>query len=50
MKPLGWIAVFTIVWLFFGLVGVAAVLVGLWLQRRYVHTIPNPPNPARRNR
>lgn len=34
MRPLRWIALFGAVWLFFGLVGVAAVLVGIWLTRK----------------
>lgn len=35
MKPWQWIATFGVVWMFFGLVGVAAVLVGLYLMRRF---------------
>lgn len=30
-----WIVTFGIVWLFFGVVGVAAVLAGLYLMRRF---------------
>jgi hypothetical protein len=33
MTPIRWVLTFGLVWLFFGLVGVAAVLVGLWLMR-----------------
>ena len=36
MRPLKWIALFGVIWLFFGLVGVAAVLIGIWLQRRFL--------------
>ena len=36
MSPLRWILVFGAIWLFFGLVGVAAVLVGPYLQRRFM--------------
>jgi hypothetical protein len=35
MKPWQWIATFAAVWLFFGLVGVAAALLGIWLMRRF---------------
>jgi hypothetical protein len=36
MRALKYGALFGVIWVFFGVVGVAAVLVGIALQRRYM--------------
>lgn len=35
MSAWKWMLTFLLIWLFFGLVGVAAVLAGLYLMRRF---------------